>query len=645
MGRRRKHNKTHDDRNVESSSKSVQGDFQGAKPNHETSNQPQCVDDHAIQIVSYNSSNQKFDLNIDELEGILSSPDVRDAYISVVSIAGAFRKGKSFMMSFFLRYLNETYTHNRKNWLDDEESALSGFEWRSGYHAHTTGIWIWSKVFTKVLLSGEKIGVMLMDTQGTFDSNSTPKDNILIFSLSTMLSSIQIYNLKDNIQEDNLQYLQLFTEYGKLAFEQTEQKPFQKLLFLVRDWSSPHEAPYGFKGGREILEQQLQVKVNQAVELASVRNHIKSCYERLDCFLMPHPGFIATKAPEFRGQLKHIESDFKDMLKKLLPALLAPENILPNKISGNKLSGPAFVTYIKSCWNSFSKDDTPTPQTILGAICEANNLTAAADATEFYHQKMSKATDQNSPILLFDEMVRLHCSILDQSLEMFKSKTKIGDEIQKNKHLEKLRNDLQNHQMAYFGMNEAKNNKNLKETIQNLSNDVDKYKSTSEAQEASIQRMKQQMEEYKNSSIEDRKRLDSALEQFAIDKKRLEEALQNLKESDKQKKEQVEVELAENKKDFEEVKRRLKKEFDDLKKSVQTENENIRKGELINMEKRYKILLDEETKRRNAEKARIKKVFNEHQKASEASKKAIEIELEKMKKESSRNEEISCTIL
>lgn len=80
---------------------------------------------------------------------------------------------------------------------------------------------------------------MLMDTQGAFDNESTVKDCATIFALSTMTSSIQvthllwlslikpdnsllllffymvlffilqIYNLSQNIQEDDLQQLQV----------------------------------------------------------------------------------------------------------------------------------------------------------------------------------------------------------------------------------------------------------------------------------------------------------------------------------------------------------------------------------------------------------------------------------------------------
>lgn len=46
-----------------------------------------------------------FDLDEDALSRVLMHPDVRDKHVVVVSVAGAFRKGKSFILDFFLRYM------------------------------------------------------------------------------------------------------------------------------------------------------------------------------------------------------------------------------------------------------------------------------------------------------------------------------------------------------------------------------------------------------------------------------------------------------------------------------------------------------------------------------------------------------------
>ncbi|KAJ7428417.1 hypothetical protein BTVI_00671 [Pitangus sulphuratus] len=98
------------------------------------------------------------------------------------------------------------------DWLGDYNEPLTGFSWRGGSERETTGIQIWSEVFLVDKPDGTKVAVLLMDTQGTFDSQSTLRDSATVFALSTMISSIQVYNLSQNVQEDDLQHLQVREE-------------------------------------------------------------------------------------------------------------------------------------------------------------------------------------------------------------------------------------------------------------------------------------------------------------------------------------------------------------------------------------------------------------------------------------------------
>lgn len=111
--------------------------------------------------------------------------------------------------------------------------------------------------------AGEEIVVLLMDTQGVFDRNTTLKDSTSIFSLSVLLSSVQIFNVKQNIQADDLRHLELFVEFGRLIKTEHNpgcpEKPFQDLIFLVRDWSYHAENSYGWEGGQKVLEKQVHL--------------------------------------------------------------------------------------------------------------------------------------------------------------------------------------------------------------------------------------------------------------------------------------------------------------------------------------------------------------------------------------------------
>ena len=95
--------------------------------------------------------------------------------------------------------------------------------------------------------------------QGAFDRKTSLKATITVFALSLMTSSTFIYNLDENIQEDDLQHLQFFTNYGKLALDESGDAPFQKLVFLIRDWQFPYEKTFGVEGGKQLLDSTLKV--------------------------------------------------------------------------------------------------------------------------------------------------------------------------------------------------------------------------------------------------------------------------------------------------------------------------------------------------------------------------------------------------
>ena len=87
------------------------------------------VDEHSarpIQIVNVDKETRQFVLDEEALESILLHENAKDRPVAVVSIAGDFRKGKSFMLNFFLRYLKSLENDSAESWLDDKELPLKG---------------------------------------------------------------------------------------------------------------------------------------------------------------------------------------------------------------------------------------------------------------------------------------------------------------------------------------------------------------------------------------------------------------------------------------------------------------------------------------------------------------------------------------
>lgn len=71
---------------------------------NDTDMQSETTDARPIQIVT-TEDDHTFVLDEDTLTEVLLQDDIKDRFVVVVSVAGAFRKGKSFLLDFFLRYL------------------------------------------------------------------------------------------------------------------------------------------------------------------------------------------------------------------------------------------------------------------------------------------------------------------------------------------------------------------------------------------------------------------------------------------------------------------------------------------------------------------------------------------------------------
>uniref|UniRef100_A0A9J7XZI9 Atlastin GTPase 2 n=1 Tax=Cyprinus carpio carpio TaxID=630221 RepID=A0A9J7XZI9_CYPCA len=390
---------------------------------------------HPIQIVITNEDDHKFELDAAALEKILMQEHVKDLNVVVVSVAGAFRKGKSFLLDFMLRYMRN---QSSESWTGGDDEPLTGFSWRGGCERETTGILAWSEVFVVEKKDGTKVAVLLVDTQGAFDSQSTIKDCATVFALSTMTSSVQVYNLSQNIQEDDLQHL-------------------QKLLFLIRDWCYPYEHGYGLKGGNCFLDRRLQVKQNQHEELQNVRKHIHSCFSSIDCFLLPHPGLKVATNPYFDGRLRDIDDEFKKELQDLVPLLLAPENLVEKEIGGAKVTCRDLLEYFKAYIKIYQGEELPHPKSMLQATAEANNLTAVAGAKDTYNRTMEQVCGGDKPYIAPVDLQRYHEEFKETSVQQFSAVKKMGGVEFSQRYKQQLETELDEVYTNFVKHNESKN--------------------------------------------------------------------------------------------------------------------------------------------------------------------------------------------
>mmetsp|Transcript_16637 Transcript_16637/g.24899 ORF Transcript_16637/g.24899 Transcript_16637/m.24899 type:complete len:640 (+) Transcript_16637:111-2030(+) len=437
--------------------------------------QEEPVDDGptALQIVSIGTETDQyaFTFHKDALTSIMDKVP-SDHKVCVVSVVGAFRTGKSFLLSWFLRYLNHLENDAQKinvgqaddtdddaaaaKWYDHEETlGNDGFNWRGGAERNTTGIWIWSKPFIlpRNENSTEKVALILVDTQGMFDHETTMGLTAAIFGLSTLLSSYQIYNVDKRIQEDNLQQLALFSEYGRMALQadggkdqsqralsanenndegevmavRSKPKPFQKIEFLVRDWQN-FDDDEDLDACEDEMKAYLETVLaeREAADLKDTREQITSCFEEVSCFLMTHPGFAVTKK-KYSGDVKVVEPIFKAFMDRYCRKVFG--NLVAKSIHGRELTALELGAYIQNYAKMFeSGAHFPEAATMLEATSSANNSNATNLSIRKYKQEMdhmagAKCSDYLDPTDLEDT----HTKVFEQSMAIFDGIANFGN--------------------------------------------------------------------------------------------------------------------------------------------------------------------------------------------------------------------------
>jgi atlastin len=220
------------------------------------------------------------------------------------------------------------------------------------------------------------------------------------FNFSSLVSSTLIYNIKGNLNENHLKNLATFTEYGREASKEgyNQIKPFQSLIFLIRDWSSPDQHEYGRDGGKQLIKDYLLINDAISPESINVRRLISKCFENIEGFLLPRPGDAvmdgkAEKLSDFDDKFRYNITNFFDSL--------FDENVFKPKEIGNiSVTVGQMYEYIKNYCVLFKDSRIPTPISVIEATTRSAN-TIAIDKSLDYFNKHIKSMDDNDWLIKY----------------------------------------------------------------------------------------------------------------------------------------------------------------------------------------------------------------------------------------------------
>lgn len=204
-------------------------------------------------------------------------------------------------------------------------------------------------------------------------------------------------------------------------------RPFQRLDFLVRDWQD-------FSRKQTIQEKRADMATymtellasRKQKDLADTREQISSCFEKVACFLLPHPGHEVTER-EYDGSVDAIDSRFLELLTTYLDDVFDPKHLVPKKIHGVPVTSRELYTYIKTYAALFREATIfPEAKTLLEATAEANNVNMKDKALLKYKREMEAIAGSNCRYVPVQELEAHHQLCVHGAVTIFDAGAKMG---------------------------------------------------------------------------------------------------------------------------------------------------------------------------------------------------------------------------
>lgn len=578
-------------------------------------------------MIEFNLSDKKFFIN-EDAENILRKIE---GPIGVVSVAGMYRTGKSYLLNRML--LNRS----------------SGFSVGPSINPCTKGLWIWSKPISGFSPDGTPLNVLIIDTEGIGATDEDQNHDSKIFTLGLLLSSFFVYNSLNSIDENaiqNLSFIVNITKNIQLTSQREDVDPKDYAAFLpsfmwvIRDFSLQLKNPDGDPiSSREYLERCLESQkgFSDSIEQKNkIRNLLKDFFKDRDCVTLVRPLTNEDNLQNLeRMELSKLRPEFAEQVLALRKKVL--HKVKPKSLKGQVLNGEMFCNMMSSYVKAINNGAVPVIENAWSFMCKNECYKAMKNAIASYEKMMNENFVKKMPIN-DEDLRRLHKEAKEKALEEY-NRFAIGNFV--DEFLQKFKEDIRDKMSNYKTTNEketerlcnafiskhyAEIEKNLKQgAYKNYSDykmQVEEFigfyndnapkgpgrsnylnnfiiKNIFESSEAFVKKYLNEMEISSSNNSENIKKLNSELAELKSELtketnkkndlvKKYENELNELQSSDKSAKES----LAALKKEKEQITRDLNEKLDNLRKENEKQINDL-KNKLSNSEDTLK-----ETERR-----------------------------------------------
>jgi len=335
-----------------------------------TSNTSYTYKDTPIQLIKINEYNQ-FETTIEGSDFLNS---LKDKQLSIISLAGPYRSGKSFLANQIM-------------------NSMSGFRIGSTINACTKGLWVWGR---PIRIDEEKeegnTYMIIIDSEGL---GSIEKDRELnidmkIFTLCVLISSVIVYNTKSSITEDKIEALSeavkminrvkyTYKEEGKdsLLFDS-----FPKLIWVLRDFSLDLKE----MSSNEYLEKALSLSNSSEDESKRhCREVIKRTFKERECVTLVIPSVDTKIVKNLEYEKKeNIRKEFVEQVNDLLIKIKKDRKV--KIVNGERIDGILLFGLILEYIESLNNNQLPIILSSLENVIFSNTNKVIDQCLELFHQ-------------------------------------------------------------------------------------------------------------------------------------------------------------------------------------------------------------------------------------------------------------------
>ena len=330
-------------------------------------------------------------INIDEQGKCVINPEALEVVraiqtpVCVLSVAGLYRTGKSFLL-------------NRLLGLQD------AFEIGPTVNPCTKGLWIWSK---PVSLSYNRT-LLLIDTEGLGSFERDETVDMHIFSLSVLLSSMLIYNSMGSIDEQAIASLSLvckLTQHVHIKANSANSAAayaayFPAFIWVLRDFSLQLEEAGRKTSAREYLEGCLRPVEGSTPDVLTknqIRRTILDFFKDRDCVTLIRPVNDERQLREINTlPYDTLRPKFREQVEDLVTKVL--NTVRVKMIEGTVLTGEMLAELTTQYTEAINNDSIPTIAPAWERVVDSQLKNALKQGVMSYKSYMDSNVTPNIPM-------------------------------------------------------------------------------------------------------------------------------------------------------------------------------------------------------------------------------------------------------